>query len=597
MSSEAEIRKRAKGRDRTARWRAGKASERVVLHALAELRTQNLLNIMKALHAEVDAADEAGDDSWLFQPRPAGTGISLRTEKHQLCQNSSTLLTWQRPLCLSEAAPKLVYVKGQRTGAVLSASGDHLGDIPFSYGSKPGLFHDGPRAPSETNCTQLQLEVVDWVDAPTDCAIAQEVLSTSGEHVVTAVHIPWNIVAEAGNFGSVMDAQQVFRDVIVETRTAATSQYKDVSGASIGRYIELGWGCMTGKHRKATQVFPDGESSLLPFWKDDNIGRPNMHTVVSEVSASLAEVMFNLDNTLLEGYNSGARPWPAFAEALTYPLPLPGRRYLHGAQCTSRVRGTWLQSTAAEVEAAARASCPLHCDKQVPCWPWCPLHWVPHRRIVHQPSEVCDTVTQDSGHHDRGGVIAYSLLHEDPEQQRSASMLNHRLKHADLLVFEARQGGRGVRVRTAKADALILVFMRSSRCLHGNPINEEPGSDAPGVLHGRFIHYGLQKIDTFVSRMAENPSLLDQVKEYSDEFGRERLEKTLNKDVGVFPPIPCMQEVLLQEPPSGTPRTPTGAHTTRSTMSSVTSSVAVRSVNSLELPTPPSPKELLSPLR
>ena len=126
---------------------------------------------------------------------------------------------------------------------------------------------------------------------------------------------------------------------------------------------------MTGKHRKATQSFPDGESSLLPFWKDDNIGRPNMHTVVSEVSASLAEVMFNLDNTLLEGYNSAARPWPAFAEALTYPLPLPGRRYLHGAQCTSRVRGTWLQPTAAEVESAPRASCDLHCDKQVPSWP------------------------------------------------------------------------------------------------------------------------------------------------------------------------------------------------------------------------------------
>ena len=85
-----------------------------------------------------------------------------------------------------------------------------------------------------------------------------------------------------------------------------------------------------------------------------------------------------------------------------------------------------------------------------------------------------------------------------------------------------------------RPDALILVFMRSSRCLHGNPINEEPGSDAPRVMHSRCIHYGLQKIDTFISRMAQNPSLLDQVKEYSDEFCRERLEKTMNKDVGVF---------------------------------------------------------------
>jgi len=145
-----------------------------------------------------------------------------------------------------------------------------------------------------------------------------------------------------------------------------------------------------------------------------------------------------------------------------------------------------------------------------------------------------------------------------------------RMKHADLVVFENRQGGRGVRVRTAKADALILVFLRSSRRLHGNPINEEPASDTPGVLHGRMILYGLQKIDTFIERMGANRCLLDEVKEHSCPFFRERLENMNTQALGATR-IP----ETLQTPPKRLTRTPT-------------SSVAATSVNSLELPTPPS---------
>ena len=145
-----------------------------------------------------------------------------------------------------------------------------------------------------------------------------------------------------------------------------------------------------------------------------------------------------------------------------------------------------------------------------------------------------------------------------------------RMKHADLVVFENRQGGRGVRVRTAKADALILVFLRSSRRLHGNPINEEPASDRPGVLHGRMILYGLQKIDTFIERMGANRCLLDEVKEHSCPFVRERLENMNTQALGATR-IP----ETLQTPPKRLTRTPT-------------SSVAASSVNSLELPTPPS---------
>jgi hypothetical protein len=86
---------------------------------------------------------------------------------------------------------------------------------------------------------------------------------------------------------------------------------------------------------------------------------------MSEASACLAELLHAIHPKLLEGYNRGALPWSELAKALTYPLPLPGRAYLHGSQCASRVRGTWLEPTAAERSAATRTSCDLHCDTQV----------------------------------------------------------------------------------------------------------------------------------------------------------------------------------------------------------------------------------------
>ena len=375
MSSEREIRKRAQGRDRTARWRATKQSERATALALAEFRSTLLLNLLKVLHTQVDAADEAGDeDTWFTR--------LLESKRAGLRKQQTVSPLWQMARQLRDTAPELVYVREQRTGTVVTRNGFHLGDIPISHGAIPGLLKDGPRAPSETNCTQLELEVIDWADAPRERPIAQEVLSVSGEHILTAVHVPWKVVQESLGLQSVADAQQIFRKVILETRSAATIPYKHVSGSSIGRYIELGWACMAGKHRKSVQPFPDGNSSLLPFWKEDNKGRPGLHAAVSEASACLADVMFKLDRTLLDGYNLGSLPWPEFARAITYPLPLPGRRSLHGAQFTSRVRGTWLKSTAVERESATRSSCDLHCDKQVALCPP-PLPPTAHPPVTH----------------------------------------------------------------------------------------------------------------------------------------------------------------------------------------------------------------------
>ena len=197
--------------------------------------------------------------------------------------------------------------------------------------------------------------------------------------------------------------------------------------------------------------------------------------------------------------------------------------------------------------------------------------------------------SQDSQRHARGGLLAYSLLHEDPAKQGDAAMANNRMKHADLVVFESRQGGRGVRVRTAKSDALILVFVRSSRRLHGNPINEEPDNDIPGVLHGRLVHYGLEKIDQFVKRMAEHKALLDLVKDDAkvDPFLRtqvQHIETSLPETWNL--PVPPVPEPAVEMPIPfylGTPSSELRRTRHTVTPTSQVSSSAAPSINSLEL--------------
>ena len=328
---------------------------------LAELRTKQLLALLRALHTEVDAADEAGEDDWFW----TGTGLSRWSDMGE--ENwfpAPENVVWRNPKTICVQAPHLVYVKTQRTGSIQDECGNYLGDVPFSHGAKLGLLQEGPKAVSEANCKQLELAVIDWADAPQENACVQEVLTAAGDHLLTAVHIPWEVAGEITR-KSVRDIQDVFRKVIVATRTAATKHYTRVSGASIGRHIEVGWGCMAGSSRKETVEFADGTSSLLPFWRNENKNIPRFHDAMSEAGACLAELMHAIHPKLLEGYNRGALPWPELAKAVTYPLPLPGRPYLHGAQCASRVRGTWLEPTKVERSAATRTSCDLHCDTQV----------------------------------------------------------------------------------------------------------------------------------------------------------------------------------------------------------------------------------------
>ena len=376
MSNAKLERKRQQGRVRTARWRQVRHAEKETALVLAELRTKQLMALLRALHTDVDAADEAGEDDWFW----TGTELSRCSDMgYEIGSPAPENVVWRNSIRLPGHTPRLVYVKVQQTGSIQDKWGGHLGDIPFSHGVKLGILREGPKALSEANCNQLELPVIDWADASQEKACVQEVLTAAGDHLLTAVHIPWEVAA--GIRGKpVTDIQAVFRDVTVATRTAATKHYNRVSGASIGRHIEVGWGCMAGSSRKETVEFADGTSSLLPFWRNENKNIPRFHDAMSEAGACLAELMHAIHPKLLQGYNRGALPWHELAKALTYPLPLPGRAYLHGAQCASRVRGSWLEPTAAESSAATRTSCDLHCDTQVhavhpqaqPVWPCTP---------------------------------------------------------------------------------------------------------------------------------------------------------------------------------------------------------------------------------
>ena len=114
-----------------------------------------------------------------------------------------------------------------------------------------------------------------------------------------------------------------------------------------------------------------------------------------------------------------------------------------------------------------------------------------------------------------------------------------RMEEADLVAFEHRNGGRAARVRTAKADALVLVFLHSRECLHANLFVPDPGRTPPGAIHLRSVLYGLEKHDSFVERMAAEKQHLGAVHRAADEFFRSRLEDEFHSlDAGALVGVP-----------------------------------------------------------
>ena len=224
---------------------------------------------------------------------------------------------------------------------------------------------EGPKQPTLENLSCLEAPVIDWSDAPLDKVVLQEVRSADNGHMLTAMHVPW-VCAGALTQRSAGELQGVFRDIMLATRSFARSSYPAVTGDTVGRHIELGWGSMPGRSRHSTQGFSSGgASSLLPFWKLENAAvPPEMHESLSEASALIAEIMHGLDPQLLALYNTGLEPWPELARVLTYPLPKPGRHHLHGHQCACRLRGVWMDASESENAAATTIAADLHRDTQ-----------------------------------------------------------------------------------------------------------------------------------------------------------------------------------------------------------------------------------------
>ena len=96
MSNAKLEKKRRQGRARTARCRQVLNAEKETAKLLAEFRTKQLLALLtRALHTEVDAADEAGEDDWFFS---AGTGMSRRycTENENATPDPENVV-WRNP--------------------------------------------------------------------------------------------------------------------------------------------------------------------------------------------------------------------------------------------------------------------------------------------------------------------------------------------------------------------------------------------------------------------------------------------------------------------------------------------------------------------
>ena len=84
--------------------------------------------------------------------------------------------------------------------------------------------------------------------------------------------------------------------------------------------------------------------------------------------------------------------------------------------------------------------------------------------------------------------------------------------HADLVIFEGRDGGRGVRICTAHPDGIVMVFTHSKTMLHANPYPDTMVLPPLGkARHLRLVFYAAQKIDNLILRMAQDRGSLRTV--------------------------------------------------------------------------------------
>ena len=341
------------GRLRTAKWRARRVEK---LHAARILHDTYCTELARLL-------DEIGLLSAVDH------AVVEHTVTHTPDQSAiSSVLGVQPVIQLDRGTPRLAWSEELQTGLVVDAAGrilGHSGQLAMHPAAGATRAGEGPKQPTQRTLSCLEAPVIDWSDAPLDKVVLQEVRSVDNGHMLTAMHVPW-VCAGALTKRSESELQGVFRNIMLGTRSFARSSYAAVTGDTVGRHIELGWGSMPGRSRHSTQSFSSGDvSSLLPFWKRENASvAPEMHESLSEASALIAEIMHRLDPQLLALYNRGLEPWPELARALTYPLPKPGRHHLHGHQCACRLRGVWLDASEAENAAAKTIAADLHRDTQ-----------------------------------------------------------------------------------------------------------------------------------------------------------------------------------------------------------------------------------------
>ena len=103
------------------------------------------------------------------------------------------------------------------------------------------------------------------------------------------------------------------------------------------------------------------------------------------------------------------------------------------------------------------------------------------------------------------------------------------LRWRDVAVFSGRLGGRGVRVEVMRPGWCCLLFMETSKRMHGG-ITKSQVDDRSMQTHGlqelRCVTYPLARILSLVERLAENPSMEHTLRAESSKVIRQRFADT-----------------------------------------------------------------------
>ena len=263
-----------------------------------------------------------------------------------------------------------------------------------------------------------------------------------------------------------------------------------------GVCTELGVGLLAGTGRTALHV--GGKGTHVPYPRNPTIAEymePALSSFMSDVSQVLHAT---LPSSVLHEHEAQLG-WPCGAtRAYQYPRLRDGTPPLHSHQVAIRGPSRRGESSMTNTEAmdrlAYRSASDMHVD------PW-----------------------------DGGGSTGTCTVHTCHTHTHASHPIDTQLlRHRGLAVFPSKGGGRGVHIISMRPGWHCALLMNTDQRLHGSVLPEEDeirGYAFPSLKMMRVVTYPLKGVETLLTRLAEDPDALEELRANSHPWIQQRMSE------------------------------------------------------------------------